>query len=159
MKKIYIHFTRPHGFPSIYGMAIRIFDMCGYSHTAVEVGGIVYEADNKRTGPQPIEVFKKDNKLVYTEEVMLTETQYNLAETYLKQQATKPYGWKTIWAIVFYRMTGIITFRDYEASFICSELAIRVLWFCKYITKDKVITDKPLEYYTPLNVRKVLRSL
>lgn len=128
MKKLTLFFTTSHkqGFVS---WLIRLVQGTPFSHDALgltidDLGeNIIYEANIGGVVCVEKENWLKSNKIVYVKDYHFEEEEYKELQKYCIQQLGKPYGYQNLIAILLNK-TNV---NDGDNSFICSELAYKVL--------------------------------
>ncbi|MCP4267026.1 MAG: hypothetical protein GY777_15890 [Candidatus Brocadiaceae bacterium] len=151
MKEVSLLFSRPVKFNWISALIMRYLGT-PYSHVAVEVKidslgeSIVYEATWWGIVCKGKARWIEKNITVHEKKFRFPKEDYRAIQKYCIRQLGKPYGFRNFLALI----TNYKCVTDGEKSFICSELAYRVI-------SKKIDIGKDPDYVTPRDLYEAVK--
>lgn len=157
---IVIGFSRAKSVWKIGSKIIAESEKRNYSHAYIKIVDpltgitLVYQASLGMVNVYNYELFLEHNTVVEEYSLEVSHQQYKEIMTFLHQNVGKPYATKQIVFLTIKKLLGFqVKYKNNDESFICSELAIRIL----VIVKNVVVED--IDYKTPSDLNKLVNEL
>jgi len=133
MHKIIIGFSNPRSSFVPFSWAIKVFQgWWGASHAYIAYESplgvpMVYQASGRKNNFMALGRFYGENSVAYEFPLVLSSHEYRVMLRKFEENAGAPYGRLQILGIALKPLLGRNIFRDADQSFICTEVAAKVL--------------------------------